>query len=84
MAFKRWMYRGGRPHLFAKIQNRGWAILHSLGIFPERFVTLEVVGKDGKVVKTVPLTARLDSPVEIEYFKNGGILHTVLRQMLKG
>ena len=51
MAFKRWMYRGGHPHIFAKIQNRGWAILHSLGILPERFVTLEVVGrKSGKIV----------------------------------
>ena len=51
MAFKRWMYRGGRPHLFAKIQNRVWAILHALGIFPDRFVTLEVVGrKSGKIV----------------------------------
>jgi hypothetical protein len=52
MAFKRWMYRGGRPHLFAKIQNRGWAILHSLGILPDRFVTLEVVGrKSGKIIR---------------------------------
>ena len=51
MAFKRWMYRGGRPNIVAKIQNRGWAILHSLGIFPERFVTLEVAGrKSGKMV----------------------------------
>ena len=51
MAFKRWMYRGGRPNILAKIQNRGWAILHSLGIFPDRFVTLEVVGrKSGKIV----------------------------------
>jgi hypothetical protein len=52
MAFKRWMYRGGRPHLFAKIQNRGWTILHSSGILPDRFVTLEVVGrKSGKIVR---------------------------------
>jgi hypothetical protein len=51
MAFKRWMYRGGRPNLFAKIQNRFWAMLHSLGIFPDRFVTLEVAGrKSGKIV----------------------------------
>lgn len=51
MAFKRWMYRGGRPNILAKIQNRGWAILHSLGVFPDRFVTLEVVGrKSGKIV----------------------------------
>jgi len=45
------MYRGGHPNILAKIQNRGWAILHSLGIFPSRFVTLEVVGrKSGKVI----------------------------------
>ncbi|HUH96484.1 MAG TPA: hypothetical protein VLZ89_03940 [Anaerolineales bacterium] len=51
MALKRWMYRGGRPNLLAKLQNRGWAILHSLGIFPDRFVTLEVPGrKSGKIV----------------------------------
>jgi aconitate hydratase len=28
--------------------------------------------------------ARLDTPVEINYYRNGGILHTVLRKMLKG
>ena len=51
MAFKRWLYRGGRPNILAKIFNRGWAILHSLGIFPARFVTLEVAGrKSGKIV----------------------------------
>ncbi len=51
MAFKRWMYRGGRPNIVAKVQNRGWAILHSLGLWPDRFVTLEVVGrKSGKTV----------------------------------
>ena len=52
MAIKRWMYRGGHPNIFAKIQNRGWEILHSLGIFPDRFVTLEVGGrKSGKIVR---------------------------------
>ncbi len=51
MAFKRWMYRGGRPNLLAKIINRGWAILHSLGVLPDRFVTLEVVGrKSGRII----------------------------------
>lgn len=48
---KRWLYQGGRPNLLAKILNRGWAILHAMGIYPDRFVTLEVVGrKSGKVV----------------------------------
>ena len=26
---------------------------------------------------------RIDTPVEIEYYRNGGILQTVLRKMLK-
>ena len=32
MAFKRWLYRGGRPNPLAKILNRGYAALHTLGI----------------------------------------------------
>jgi aconitate hydratase len=28
-------------------------------------------------------TCRIDTPVEVEYYRNGGILHTVLRQMAK-
>ena len=52
---KRWIYRDGRPHTLAKILNRGWAILHSLGIFPHRFVTLEVVGRNSGKVISFPL-----------------------------
>ncbi|MFN2194912.1 MAG: nitroreductase/quinone reductase family protein [Anaerolineales bacterium] len=52
MAFKRWEYRGGRPNLIAKIQNRGWAFLHASGLLPDRFVTLEVAGrKSGKIIR---------------------------------
>ena len=32
--------------------------------------------------KKFQVICRLDTPVEIEYYKNGGILHTVLRKML--
>jgi aconitate hydratase len=35
-------------------------------------------------VRTLTLTARIDTPVEVDYYKNGGILQTVLRRMLKG
>lgn len=31
----------------------------------------------------IPVICRLDTPVEIEYYKNGGILHTVLRNFLR-
>ena len=33
--------------------------------------------------REIPVICRLDTPVEIEYYKNGGILHTVLRNFLK-
>ncbi len=32
----------------------------------------------------VEVLCRLDTPVELEYYRNGGILHTVLRRMLAG
>jgi aconitate hydratase len=46
---------------------------------------LEVVGTsaDGSVKKFACL-ARIDTPVELEYFRNGGILQTVLRKLLAG
>jgi hypothetical protein len=51
VSIKRWLYRGGHPNIVAKILNWGWAIIHSLGVFPNRFVTLEVVGrKSGKII----------------------------------
>ena len=31
----------------------------------------------------IPVVLRLDTPVEIEYYQNGGILHTVLRNFIK-
>ena len=33
--------------------------------------------------KEIPVLCRLDTPVEIEYYRNGGILHTVLRNFLR-
>ena len=37
---------------------------------------------DGAAVHFVT-TCRIDTPVEVEYYRNGGILHTVLRQLVK-
>ncbi|MFD2815304.1 hypothetical protein ACFSYD_14410 [Paracoccus aerius] len=35
-------------------------------------------------VKEIQLKARVDTEVEIEYLKNGGVLHYVLRNLAKG
>jgi aconitate hydratase len=44
---------------------------------PKQDVTVKAGGK------TFTTTCRIDTPVEIEYYRNGGILQTVLRKMLK-
>jgi aconitate hydratase A / 2-methylisocitrate dehydratase len=49
---------------------------------PRQDLTVTVERKDGSKT-TFPATARLDTPVEINYWRNGGILQTVLRKMLK-
>jgi hypothetical protein len=43
--YLRWLYRGGRPNRLAQLQNRVSAILFSLGIWPKRVATLEVLGR---------------------------------------
>ena len=52
MSIKRWLYRGGHPNLLAKLLNRVWAIIHSLGLFPNYLVTLEVIGRrSGRAIR---------------------------------
>jgi aconitate hydratase len=50
-------------------------------IRPRQDVVVEVERKDGSSGSFVA-TARLDTPVDIDYYRNGGILQTVLRKML--
>jgi aconitate hydratase len=50
-------------------------------IAPRQTVQLEIARSDGTLV-TVPVLLRIDTPIEVEYYKNGGILPYVLRQIL--
>ncbi|MCL4246025.1 MAG: aconitate hydratase AcnA, partial [Candidatus Dadabacteria bacterium] len=52
------------------------------GLAPGKDITVKVTKPDGGSFD-FHVTCRLDSPVEVEYYKNGGILQTVLRQMMK-
>jgi aconitate hydratase len=49
---------------------------------PGAGLTVKATGDDGET-KEFQVVARVDSPVEVEYLRNGGILQTVLRQILK-
>ncbi|MEO1995983.1 MAG: aconitate hydratase AcnA, partial [Planctomycetaceae bacterium] len=51
-------------------------------LLPRQAVEVTARTADGDEVHFVT-TCRIDTPVEIEYYRNGGILHTVLRQLAK-
>jgi aconitate hydratase len=47
---------------------------------PLQSLTVTANHPDGSS-KQFEVSVRLDTPVEVEYYRNGGILHTVLRQL---
>ena len=49
---------------------------------PRQAVEVTAKKNDGSVVHFVT-TCRIDTPVEVKYYRNGGILHTVLRDLAK-
>jgi aconitate hydratase len=83
---------GVLPLQYKRGQSRSSLGLTGLGTFeitldndlkPGQDVMVKVTNREGDPVEFIA-TCRIDTPVEIEYYRNGGILHTVLRQMLKG
>jgi len=50
---------------------------------PGQDVPIRVVRGDGSEF-TFLTTCRIDTPVEVDYYRNGGILQTVLRKYLEG
>jgi aconitate hydratase len=57
--------------------------LEGLGndIKPQQEVTLVIHRKDGQTQR-VPVLLRIDTPIEVDYYKHGGILPFVLRSLL--
>jgi aconitate hydratase len=50
---------------------------------PLQDVQIDVTGDQGNT-RTITMTCRVDTPVEVDYYRNGGILQTVLRSFLEG
>jgi aconitate hydratase len=50
-------------------------------IKPGQQVTLEIEDRNGQQ-RSVPVKLRIDTPIEIDYYRHGGILPFVLRQLL--
>jgi aconitate hydratase len=51
-------------------------------IQPGARLTLEILTKDNQT-RYVPVKLRIDTPIEIDYYRHGGILPFVLRQLLE-
>ncbi len=54
----------------------------SEGLEPGKILTVRARKKDGRVIE-FKVKARLDTPIEVEYYKHGGILRYVLRKIIK-
>ncbi len=52
------------------------------GLTPGKVVRVRAARDDGSEL-AFEAVARLDTPVEVEYFRNGGVLHTILRRMIQ-
>jgi hypothetical protein len=49
--YLRWLYRGGRPNRFARLQNRASAIAFAAGVAPKRAAELQIRGRrSGRVI----------------------------------
>ena len=53
------------------------------GLVPGKLMDVTAVGPGGEK-KTFRVKCRIDTPIEVEYFRHGGILDYVLRGILKG
>ena len=51
-------------------------------VTPKQTLTVTATKPDGSATSFEALV-RIDTPVEVEYYRNGGILHTVLRKMAR-
>jgi aconitate hydratase len=83
---------GVLPLQFQPGQNRASLGLTGTGFFeidipqdlkPGQEIKVKVTNPEGQPLEFTTV-CRIDTPVEIEYYRNGGILQTVLRQMIKG
>ena len=50
-------------------------------IVPRQDVSLRIMRKDGSVFEQ-PVRLRIDTPIEVDYYRHGGILPFVFRQLL--
>ncbi|GAK01586.1 aconitate hydratase [Geomicrobium sp. JCM 19055] len=50
-------------------------------IHPKEIITVEIIDKNNATIKEIPTVLRLDNPIEIHYYKYGGIMPSILKQI---
>lgn len=76
-------FKSGESHeLLGLDGNETYNIPVTDDVKPLQMLTITANKDDGTSIQ-FEAQVRLDTPVEVEYYRNGGILHTVLRQLAK-
>tara|TARA_B100001989_G_scaffold114993_1_gene80794 strand:- start:17725 stop:20418 length:2694 start_codon:yes stop_codon:yes gene_type:complete len=76
-------FKAGESHTSLGLDgNEAYSIPITDDVEPLQMLTVTATKPDGSVIE-FEAQVRLDTPVEVEYYRNGGILHTVLRQLAK-
>ena len=76
-------FKAGETHTSLGLDgNEAYSIPITDDVEPLQMLTVTATKPDGTVIE-FEAQVRLDTPVEVEYYRNGGILHTVLRQLAK-
>jgi aconitate hydratase len=60
--------------------TESFAVAIDESVQPREEITVTATKADGSKI-SFQTRCRIDTPVEVEYYRNGGILHTVLRKM---
>jgi aconitate hydratase len=58
------------------------SIAHIAGLLPRQVVSVDIAYADG-TKRTIEAKVRIDTENELDYFRNGGILHYVLRELAR-
>ena len=76
-------FKAGDSHTSLGLDgNETYSIPITDDVEPLQMLTVTATKPDDTVIE-FEAQVRLDTPVEVEYYRNGGILHTVLRQLAK-
>ena len=73
----------GQDRTTLGLSGHGTFSIKGLGDGSAKTVRVEVSGDDGGQVTSFDARVRIDTPKEVEYYRHGGILPYVLRQMLR-